>query len=949
MSESRSWFEPISKQRHTTTILDMIYNRHKLGLYSGTIPFTSEIFESSESSSDVDENKQSQFKYSNNIEYGNSYDFRHTPNHVNIDVSNVNNSEVDDSNSSIKELINENPLQPISDLINNISDTESADLDNDLSNSSIQELINDNPLQQITDLINNISDTESADYYNNDDIAAVLPDYLQDESSIEDSVGAFSIDSNDTDQLCTFWPYNLITNHWNGIKYDIDLGSPETVLRCLKYWCQGCGLYDWLSRRDYMEKPIPNIFSAKAAHEMQIDLTALDQIDSKLITDVYTKIVMKDNDFLYMLNSDIHKQWINIIQTQGAKSPPKDVLHQMNSKSHLLNHHENTNANNNENNNENTNENNNENNNENSQVQFDMPDMKIWEANVDEINQEKWTSTNHVHKYNKKGSSKLKPLTDIYNPWYPGECEMWMDEFFRMVIGIDKFEQIETFIQRFTPKKQITFVDSNYSWIPKNPWYLFNLYQPFASVYKIRLVRCKILTQVSKNVSDYVERVYAYDSFINDITLFLQNHLHRSALLGSPKDFLKFHKHNPIHKDNTTKKYFHSSQWKISKFGFWKFLEKVFFIIDSTQCNDKYWDTKLVTIGTFVEINKPEGKHNDFGIVCDIINYKWTFNMTREDGEDLITWHTRLGEYIQRFATEPDTIENEFLYPKYEIDYLQLIWKYQECPFPEDHDHSHPHIDVHYRQLWLNCTNLQNHCTNLIKHTTVNDNLRIWSLSVDGILLFPEPDSYANDQTPLAESVWEWNMIIDDKQAMSPFGNQILVKFLQCLKDPYDLIWVGRRDYRDPQNTMFVIPFQQNSDAFEYIKSSNSYRGKQSTKENFVCPMNHCLSANLISSFGIVLSGSNNIPFYTMFAKDVLKSIFFGHDITIENGTRVIKVFMYICSLLNDGDEVRNVTGRVGAAGNRPDYFNVLNKMMGNDMFTKHPFRYYKIMITQAV
>ena len=69
----------------------------------------------------------------------------------------------------------------------------------------------------------------------------------------------------------------------------------------------------------------------------------------------------------------------------------------------------------------------------------------------------------------------------------------------------------------------------------------------------------------------------------------------------------------------------------------------------------------------------------------------------------------------------------------------------------------------------------------------------------------------------------------------------------------------------------------------------------------------------------------------------------------IENGTRVIKVFMYICSLLNDGDEVRNVTGRVGAAGKRPDYFNVLNKTLGNDTFTKHPFRYYKIMVTQAV
>ena len=147
---------------------------------------------------------------------------------------------------------------------------------------------------------------------------------------------------------------------------------------------------------------------------------------------------------------------------------------------------------------------------------------------------------------------------------------------------------------------------------------------------------------------------------------------------------------------------------------------------------------------------------------------------------------------------------------------------------------------------------------------------------------------------------------------------------------------------------MVVLPIQMNTDAFEYVQNTTARSGQQSTKENFICPVDHSLSNNLLTSFGIVISGMNNAPFYQMFAKDVLNSMFVGHEIEIAN-ERTITVFIYLCGMLNDGDETRNVTGLVGGSGSRPDYFTVLNKQSPISSFLSQPYRHHKIMLTQSV
>ena len=133
-------------------------------------------------------------------------------------------------------------------------------------------------------------------------------------TSPEQSIDAFSIDTQQTDQLCTFWPYQLIKHHWNGIKYELSLGSRSCIRRCLKHWCQKCGLYDWLSSDDYITQPIPDIHLQRAANEMQLDIHNLKPLETKLIKQMYTDIIIKDDPFVYMLDSQIHSVWLKSLR-----------------------------------------------------------------------------------------------------------------------------------------------------------------------------------------------------------------------------------------------------------------------------------------------------------------------------------------------------------------------------------------------------------------------------------------------------------------------------------------------------------------------------------------------------------------------------------------------------------------------------------------------------------
>ena len=782
-------------------------------------------------------------------------------------------------------------------------DDESTDDDQDQSESVSSN--NTNQDEAVSVSINDVNPEQSV---------SGTPNFSEPDASVD----ILSVHSDDTDALCQFWPMKIIEDSWNDRKYDIDMSSNERIERCLYYWAGKCGLQEWVYDDKFMEKPIPKIHLQIAAQEMCQDMTNLNTKDENVIHELYTNVIMQDDKFMYMMQGELHQQWMSHISQTNSNVQSQNP----------------TNANVNSNSN-----------NEN---------LKQWDDFINEMNQEIWKVNETMHDYNRKGPAKIEPLTEPNNQWFPGENELWMEQFYRMVIRADSVDQTSNLIARLTHKQMLQMIPDNSAWIPKNPWHLYRMYQPYACKNPVRVIRCKVLEKNAKNVSEYRERIYTYDSFVNDWKMYLQNDLHRNALLGSQNQFLKIHKHNPIHIpsrefNELPKGKIHSSQWRISKFGFFKFIERIVFINGTNVHSNKYWDTQMVTIGTFIEIpNLDNDTPNNFGLVTDVINYKWTFDLSRHPDETLLEWHVRLILYIQKFCDEPDTIENEFLYPMYTLEYLPLLWKYHYCCYPNEHEHA-TFENPNSRHLWLDCTGLQDKASNLVRTVPVSDHLQIWSLSIDGLLLFPNPNFASVDKNIPEHTIWKWNVIIDGTEAMSPLGNLILIELFECLKDPFEPIWAGRIDSLKPANTHFVVPLQFNSDAFEFVKTTNAWHGKKSIKENFVAALNHALSCNLMVSIGVVLSGTNNIPFYTMFAKEILRSIFVGHEIYIKTLNKKCKFYLYLAGLVNDGDEVRSSTGIVGAAGNRPDYFTVLNKSSPMRDCLYQPWRHYKITLTQSV
>ena len=296
-----------------------------------------------------------------------------------------------------------------------------------------------------------------------------------------------------------------------------------------------------------MSTPIPDVWANLAATEMSSDFETLNDQDQQIVNELYTSIVSKDDMFMYMLQSEIHSKWLQ-------------YSHKNKNHNHL---------------DTSTDNNNNDINNQNSSISDTNSDLIQWQKFVNNLEYEKWNVTNEIHTYNRKGPKNLGALTDPSHEWFPGENELWMEQFIRMVTGIDTNEHTQNLINRIKKTKVLQMSPSNGTWVPPNPWHLYKMYQPFCTLNSVRVIRCKVLQKTNKNVSEYCERIYTYDSFINDWTSYLQNDIHRNALLGSVQDFLKIHKNNPIHikhnPDGNAK--IHSTSWRLSRFG----LEKKLF------------------------------------------------------------------------------------------------------------------------------------------------------------------------------------------------------------------------------------------------------------------------------------------------------------------------------------------------------------------------------------
>ena len=734
----------------------------------------------------------------------------------------------------------------------------------------------------ITDMDSNIIDWLNGPDVNVDNITL--------SSSVAQNVSSSPIDAN---KSCMFWPSSEIENNWEPRQYLLKLGEPDTIRQCLSYWSHESGIDQWVHDPQWMFKKIPSQHETSVASELDTDFANLHESDLTLLCKIYTDIVMQDESFISLIPYTVHEKWMNMCVIYDG---------------------------------------------------FDIEHFNEHRQRLKQYYDIQWNIENSTHDYTKKGPSNIAPSSNPDFKWYPGPCRFWMDEYYRWMMGIIDQGHVLKTINR-VQLSEITVPDHNEEnlWVPLNQWHLYRMYRSASIVNAVSLIKCYPPPH-DINTSNK-ERVFAYDSFVSDLTMYLQNPLHREALLGTKKQHMQYLNKNPMNRGTQCTHPYHSCDWRLSKFGLFKFLEKVVFVVNSANNGQHLWETKMITVGTFIDI----GNKNDFALVTNVISTKWTFEMDRDvdNQETFLEWNIRLLKYIDNVANNLDNIDNKYLYPKYHLKILPLFWKFQYCQQLHKHEHAdRSHAD--YRQVWLNVTNMTKYASNLITTITVTDNIGIHSLAVSNMLLFPDPNKYGQNELVNENSIWHWNVIVDNQHAMSPLMNKDLILLFRCLKDPFDKIWAGKQNLHDINTKMIVLPIQMNTDAFEYIQNSTSKSGQQSTKENFICPVDHALSNNLLTSFGVVISGMNNMPFYEMFAKDILHSMFVGHEVEIWP-QHTINVFIYLCGMLNDGDETRNVTGLVGGSGSRPDYFTVFNKHSPISTFLKQPYRHHKIMITQSV
>ena len=382
---------------------------------------------------------------------------------------------------------------------------------------------------------------------------------FRDEDS-SDNFDILSIDSDDTDQLCQNWPQKCIDFHWiDAPKLDMKLGSMDVVNECLNYWCTKCGLTEWIEDENYLTLPIPNQWTKLVVDEMKSDTKTFDEPENELVSTFYNEIVCKDDHFIFMLDNEIHQQfcsWIDDVDDNSNNNNADD------------NH------------------------------------ISQWLKFVNHTQQEQWTMSDEIHQFNRKGSKRfLEPRSGPGDPWYPHDDELWMDVFLDMIFQVSSMDEITRLIDRFIKKQQIQSVTFPDGWVPTSPFHLYNFFQPYASMNSVRSIHCKVMEKVGKHTFDLQERIYTYDSFLTDITNMIQTPVNRNSLLASVDEFLSFHKKNPIHINGVNGK-FHSSQWRISKFGFFKFLEKIVFVMNGTNSQPaNIWQTQMMTIGTFVQFH----------------------------------------------------------------------------------------------------------------------------------------------------------------------------------------------------------------------------------------------------------------------------------------------------------------------------------------------------------
>ena len=792
------------------------------------------------------------------------------------------------------------------EIVQNLDDNtliENIQNDNDDEENEIDDVVS---IQNDDIEENEIDDTNydnEIDFLENTDF-----DWDQESIHICDVVGSNTAEILEH-RICTNWPQQLIDNIIdNGT--DIPLGTTASIQHCLKHWASKLNVWEWTQQENPMTHELPDQLDAKACEETISNLQQLNDTGKNIVTQVVKEMIVNDPLLTMMISHTMSERLIDFANNNS------------------INDHNND-----------------------DEDDDDDVDAQIM-ADNGALTRDEWTLKNYQYK-TKESKKNTDPTVSPDNLWYPTGSQFWMEMYWHFVNGNIDFATMELIIKQFHHKPTLQLygdIDS-LQWCPRNPAHLHSMFKTQCMINSIQTITSTVQAPTNNSGSHINKKetyTWAYDPFSKDFEMYLKIPMHRKALLAPLDAYYNIYKHNPIHIPQRKRKQrplgkLHLLQCRISHYGFWRCLEKVVFVLNPKAKPNELWDTMLMVPGTFVKLPINNDNHNEFGLITDVIGLHWTLRLYRNPDEtNFIDWSTRLLEKLQHFADKEDSVENCNMYPEYSLEYLPLTWKYGNCPQPLRHCHFK---HSNQRQLWCSIDNNEKWYETQVQTINVSDDIEILSLSINNHLIFPDPNALNETDIIDKQTIWEWNVTVMNNQAYTTISLDIVRQFLMCLKDPYYYIWAGRVD---PESTeMVVIPLQMNSDGFEYMRMSNTKHSWKSMKENYIAPLNHLLSKRLICSFGVCLSGCNNLPFYKMFAKECILMMFKGIKVELTCG-RVINVLLPLMSILNDSAEFKYVTGIIGSSGARNDYFTVLNNQTNllTDFVTQ-PERHYRVLLGQ--
>ena len=716
---------------------------------------------------------------------------------------------------------------------------------------------------------------------------------------------------------CTEWNFNaLCLTDWPPdphLQFNyhidenfIDWDSLDIKLKCLKYWECQANIDQWLDHDKYTQN-IPNVLIQKANKQIFNEIEQMNDKDQMQVAQFFCEYIRTDSELITLMDKATHMKMI-----KWATDKDESLKQYTND----------------------------------------------WKRKIESWCDEEWMIADAIDtRY--IAERYTHAVVEPDNAYYPTGSAYWMTMYLQWIKGDCSTKVINDQIKMWNDPN-IPEVGNNHFWRPKHAMHLYWIHKLCAKIHNITQIKVTIPEQ--RNVSNkinvnYNNVTFGYDSIINDIESWYQTPKHQVALMSNLSQWYKLKKQNPIHCRETNQERLqnkiHICQTRISENFLFHFLEKICFIADKDYVGIDRRKTLMLKPGIFIWNQQSKM----YGLIIDIISEQWSFNLHRNSNDEtFFEWNDRLKNKMRQWVHYVQHKDNDNaikLNPKYEIILLPLTYKFTNCNELQTHNHILNHelqltlkmpsdFENNYDNIWDRSYEFQ--LKKLFRKVRVSDDICIGNIKIGTKIVLKNPNNKTNSNLS-NKHYWKWKYCIYNEHVYSPMYFWEIYKLVVIWHDPFKSIMPG---VGTPNDNMTCCALQTCSDGLRVFCNDASLSGYTSIKENYIRPIHHLLTDSLISSYGIVYEHGNNAPFYNLFMTDILRLFFRGIEIALDEA-RTIHVFGLLMSILNDGSEIKKVSGIAGPMNDLIDY---LTTMRNRDTLLDtliQALRHFTVLLTQKV